>query len=343
MKKDIRDLTLGELKALMKNKHVPSHRARQIFQWLYDKKVSSFVEMTNLPKTLITGIETKFAIVPLECADHKISTDRTEKILWRLSDGEHIETVLIREGKRNTICLSTQVGCKFACAFCASGMKKFHRNLLPSEILGQLIQTEKMSGGKTTNVVFMGMGEPLDNYDNLMKAVRVMNDPDALGIGARKITVSTCGIAPAILKLKDEGIQLELSVSLHATTDEVRNKLVPINRKYPIGELMRASEEYRNTTGRIVTIEYALIKDMNDSRGNAERLADIARSIRAKVNLIACNPFENLPYEGPDIGKIKAFQETLSRRGVTVTLRRSRGREILAACGQLAAQKKAAD
>lgn len=340
MKREIRDLTPEELEQEITAMGEPAHRSRQIFLWLNLKGADNFGMMTDLPGRLIAILEKKFVIKRPECAEHLVSRDGTEKFLFRLTDGEHIETVLIREKNRFTVCLSTQVGCRFKCPFCASGMKGFVRDLRVSEIVNQLLLVQGSCGRRVTNVVFMGMGEPLDNYDNLVKAIRVMNHPDGIGIGARKITVSTCGIIPGILKLKDLGLQIELSVSLHAADDLARNELVPVNRKYGLEQLVSACMDYYEKTGRVITLEYTLIRDKNDSLKDAEKLAAFAKKLKAKVNLIACNPFAEMSCARPDRKKVMAFSQRLRSRGAKVTIRRSRGRDILAACGQLAARRK---
>jgi len=342
MKKDIRDLSLDELKEEITGMGQPPHRARQIFLWLNRKNAGSFDKMTDLPKSLIAQLKKKFIIGTLECAEHLKAKDGTEKFLWKLDDGEHVETVFIREKKRRTLCLSSQVGCRFKCPFCASGTGGFIRNLRVSEIIGQVLRAGEICACRMTNIVFMGMGEPLDNYDNLTGAIRMINHPDGAGIGARKITVSTCGIVPGILKLKEFPLQVELSVSLHAADDALRNELVPANRKYPLKELISACREYYEKTGRVITLEYALINGRNDSAGDAEKLARIAQKLKAKVNLIDCSPVAELACAGSGREKMGRFKERLRSEKVTVTVRKSRGGDILAACGQLAARRKPA-
>jgi 23S rRNA (adenine2503-C2)-methyltransferase len=342
MKKDIRDFSPEKLKEEITGIGQPPHRARQIFLWLNRKNVGSFDKMTNLPKSLIAQLKKKFIIGTLKCVEHLKSKDGTEKFLWKLDDGEYIETVFIREKKRRTLCLSSQVGCRFKCPFCASGTGGFIRNLRVSEITGQVLRAGEVCACRMTNIVFMGMGEPLDNYDNLTGAIRMINHPDGAGIGARKITVSTCGIVPGILKLKEFPLQVELSVSLHAADDALRNELVPVNRKYPLKELISACREYYEKTGRVITLEYALINGRNDSAGDAEKLTRIAQKLKAKVNLIDCSPVAELACAGSGREKMDRFKERLRSGRVTVTIRKSRGGDILAACGQLAARRKPA-
>ncbi len=314
----------------------PKHRASQIFQWLNKKGCESFSEMTNLPKTFIRQLDNEFSIGKLKQKKHLISKDRTEKFLWTLKDGETIETVLIVSKNRKTLCVSTQVGCKFRCPFCASGKRGLVRDLSVSEIISQLIYVSKDKGIAINNIVFMGMGEPLDNIENVSKAIEIINDKAGINIGARKITVSTCGLIPGIAKLKKMKIQVELSISLHAVNDKLRNVLVPVNRKYPLEHLLDACKDYKKVTGRMITLEYVLIKGMNSSRADALELAKIAKDLKAKVNLIGYNGFDDSEYKAPEIVVIKRFQDVLLSKNVTVTLRRSRGADIQAACGQLA-------
>ncbi|MGB2629667.1 MAG: 23S rRNA (adenine(2503)-C(2))-methyltransferase RlmN [Candidatus Omnitrophota bacterium] len=339
MKKDIRNLSVDELKQEMAAIGEPAHRARQVFRWLNRKNASSFTVMTDLPKKLIQKLDGMFTVGDLELKKRVRSKDDTEKFLWKLRDGELIESVLIKGKKRRTLCVSTQVGCKFKCPFCASGKRGLIRNLEVSEIIGQVLAAEKASGCSLTNIVFMGMGEPLDNCDNVMKSIRIINHPDGIGIGARKITVSTCGVVPGILRLSGIGLQVELSVSLHAANDALRDELVPINRRYPLEKLIKACEEYFAKTGRVITLEYTLIDGKNDSAGDAEELGRIAKKLKAKVNLIACNPVPESGTGKPAGKTVRVFQERLRRRGVNATLRRSRGDDIMAACGQLAAKR----
>ena len=341
MKKDIRDLSFEELSSLILGMGEPQHRTRQIFKWLYGKQALSFDEMTNVPKKLIKELENEFSIGNMMQEDLAVSKDGTQKFLWKLGDGSYIESVLVPAKGRNTVCISTQVGCKFRCPFCASGASGFKRNLLPGEITGQIVMVQRALGERITNVVFMGMGEPLDNFPNLARAIRIINGPEGLAIAARKITVSTCGLVPGIHKLKNIGVQVELAVSLHASKDRLRDVLVPVNRKYPISELISELQEYFEDTGRVVTLEYALIKDVNDSLSDAEGLAAIAKKLKAKINLIRCNTAGARGYDASKERTSELFQKKLEARGVKVTLRRSRGWDIAAACGQLAGGYKA--
>ncbi len=339
MKKDIRDLSLEELVSEMTAMEEPRHRAKQISKWLYSKGALSFEEMTDLPAALIKKLGEKFTARGIINEELRKSTDGTMKFLWKLPDGAFIESVMIPAGERRTVCVSTQAGCKFRCPFCASGQKGFLRNLSPGEITGQVIMVQRETGERVTNVVFMGMGEPLDNFPNLARAIRTMNRAEGMGIAARKITVSTCGLVPGIRQLKDLGLQIELSVSLHASNDKLRDVLVPVNRKYPVAELVSALQEYFADTGRVITLEYALIKNVNDSVKDAEQLAGIARKIKAKINLIRCNFAGSKDFEASSERAAEVFRRKLQDRGVTSTLRRSRGADIEASCGQLAAAR----
>ncbi len=335
-RKDIRDLSFKELAEELKDLGEPAYRAGQVFDWLYKKGAASFDAFTDLPKSLRFKLEERFLLGSLALVERLVSADKTEKFLFRLADGNFIESVLIPAGKRNTLCLSTQVGCKFGCAFCASGMGGFKRSLRPSEMLGQALFLQEELSLNLTNVVFMGMGEPLDNYDNVVRAVQIMNDPRGMGIAARRITVSTVGIIPGIERLRTLGLQVNLSLSLHAVREELRSKLLPVSRKYTLPEILQACKEYVRETGRMMTLEYILLGGLNDSAEDASRLGSIARKLKAKVNLIPCSPVPGLGFEPPSADKNKLFLRWLRERGVNVTLRRSKGVDIQAACGQLA-------
>jgi 23S rRNA (adenine2503-C2)-methyltransferase len=334
--KDIRDLTLDELRDELGATGEKPFRAAQVFDWLYHKGATDFASFTSLSKELREKLAARFTIGRLELAERMESKDGAVKFVFRLADGPCVETVLIPSGKRRTVCLSTQAGCKFGCAFCASGLHGFKRDLQPSEITGQALAVHGEAGGEITNYVFMGMGEPLDNFDSLAKAIRIMNAPEGMGIAARRMTVSTAGLIPGIERLKGLDLQVNLSVSLHAVTDRLRSRLMPINRKYPLEKLIEACEGYIRSGGRMITLEYILIKGVNDTLDDADGLAGIARRLRAKVNLIAYSPVAAFPFEGPSDGALALFRRWLEERKVRVTLRQSKGRDILAACGQLA-------
>jgi 23S rRNA (adenine2503-C2)-methyltransferase len=335
MTRDIRDLSFDELRAALVSWNEPPFRAAQIFAWLCRRRISSFDEFSDLPHSLRERLSREFSLRPLEAVDIRTSADGTSKTLFRLADGNLIETVSIPSGERRTICLSTQAGCKFACAFCASGRGGFHRNLTPSEILGQVLALRDSLDVGLTNIVFMGMGEPLDNFDNLERAIRILNDARGFGFAARRMTVSTSGLVPGIERFGGLELQVNLSVSIHAADDETRSRLMPVNRRYPLAALTEACERYLAAGGRKITFEYVLLKGVNDRAADAGRLIQLARRLRAKVNLIAFSPVSGLPFERPDRAAVGEFARRLKGRGVQVTVRNSKGSDIQAACGQL--------
>ncbi len=338
---DITDLSLPELKIALEGMDEPAFRAKQIFDWIYKKGAASFDRMTNLSPALRAKLSAVFSIGRLELLDLRRSKDGTEKYLFRLQDGPGVETVVIPAGDRTTICLSTQAGCKFACAFCASGRMGFIRDLTAGEIVGQVLYLRDHLEVAPTNLVFMGMGEPLDNYENLVRAISILNAPEGLGIAARRMTVSTAGVVPGIERFKELGLQVNLSISLHAVTDAKRGALMPINRKYPLAKLLAAAEDYIRGGGRKITLEYVLIRGVNDSPEDAAGLARLAARLRAKVNVIVFSPSPGIKFEPPDPGRVQAFVSVLEEKKVPVTLRQSKGREIQAACGQLAGRNSA--
>jgi 23S rRNA (adenine2503-C2)-methyltransferase len=338
---DIKGLYRDELIGLCS----PAYRADQILQWIYEKQAGSFEEMTNLPAALRAQLIRQFELNAVHALKTRSATDTTEKFLFQLRDHSLIETVLIpatpgltTQSDRHTVCISTQVGCAYGCKFCASGLEGVKRNLTAAEIVDQVVTVRRITNQRITNLVIMGMGEPLANYDNLMRALRILNAPWALGIGARKITVSTVGLVPRIRQLADEPMQLRLAVSLHGATDEVRERIMPVNRKYPLKELLAACDYYVNTKHRMMTFEYILIDGINDTLDQAAKLGAIARRLHAKVNLIPYNPVEGLPWKRPARDRCKAFQHALKTHGVTATLRMEKGTDINAACGQLRLQ-----
>jgi len=339
-KKNIKNFTLDEISKIISSYKEPSYRAKQIFLWLYVKGVGSFQEMKNLPKTLIERLDAEYFLGNINLETTQASNDGTEKFLLRLSDDKFIETVLIYAKDRITVCISTQVGCRFCCPFCASGQNGFERNLDTSEIINQILFLKNNLKKEITNYVFMGIGEPLDNYENVFHALKIMNDPEGMKIGARRITISTCGIIPGILELKKLGLQVNLSISLHAANDTLRNVLVPANKKYPLASLVKACRDYLAATGRIITLEYILIDGRNDSLKDAEELSQIARQLRAKVNLIACNPNRQKNFLPSKPDQISLFIKHLTNKKVSATLRESKGVDIQAACGQLAGNIK---
>lgn len=339
LKQDLRGLTTEDIEGALKLLGEPPHRARQIFSWVAGKGIEDPADMSNVPKALKEELKKKFYIGRLVSSEKLVSKDRTEKYLWELEDGEHVESVYLSGASRRTLCISTQVGCRIGCPFCCSGARGFTRNLTSAEIVSQVLEVQKLKKKRLTNLVYMGMGEPLDNYDNLVRSIKIINHPAGIGLGARKITVSTCGLAPEILKLKDLGIQIELSISLHASNNKLRNKLVPVNRRYPLKVLLDACEKYYTATGRVITLEYTVIKGMNDSENDIKDLAEIAKRLKAKVNLIGCSPSPSHDCASPGEEAVHAFEKRLSVLGAKVTVRRSKGSDILASCGQLAAKR----
>jgi 23S rRNA (adenine2503-C2)-methyltransferase len=344
-KQDIKSLYREELASRLAELGEPAYRADQVLQWIYEKQADSFNQMSNLSAALREKLAASFDLIAVHALKTRNATDTTEKFLFQLRDHSLIETVLIpatpgltSSSDRHTVCVSTQVGCAFACKFCASGLDGVKRNLTAAEIVDQVLQVQKLNGEKVSNIVVMGMGEPLANYDNLLRALRIINAPWGLGIGARKITVSTVGLVPRIKQLADEPMQIRLAVSLHGATDEVREKIMPVNKKYPLKELLAACDYYANTKKRMMTFEYILIDSVNDSLEQAHKLGAIAKRLHAKVNLIPYNPVEGLLWKRPDRDRCKMFQHTLQSHGVTSTLRMEKGTDINAACGQLRLQ-----
>jgi 23S rRNA (adenine2503-C2)-methyltransferase len=354
VKSDIRAQTLDELRQQFEPWGEPAYRVKQLLEWLYLRRESSWDQMSNLPKPLRDRLAQQYGLRALELARKQGSRDSTQKFLWRLEDGAFIESVLIQANPalygepsdRHTLCVSTQVGCAYGCGFCASGLEGWKRNLRADEIVEQVLAVERwnadepaaapLPGGRlVNNLVIMGMGEPLANYDALLKALTILNAPWGGGIGARKITVSTSGLVPQIRKLADEPAQFRLAISLHGATDEIRNRIMPVNRKYPLRELTAACEYYQEKKGRMITLEYILIAGLNDAPEQAAPLAQLAHRLHAKVNLIPYNKVEGLPWSRPDDAAQEAFLAALEGRDVTATLRREKGHDIDAACGQL--------
>jgi 23S rRNA (adenine2503-C2)-methyltransferase len=331
---DIKDLNIEELQVILKQWSAPAYHARQISGWIYEKSAKDFSAMSDLSADLRLKLKDRFYIYNSRIEKTLTSFDGTQKFLIRLSDSSLIEAVIIPAEGRVTGCISSQVGCKYACKFCASGMLGFKRNLTCGEMLEELLHLREKH--KLTHVVFMGTGEPLDNYTNVIKAIKVVNSPDGLNIGARRITVSTCGLIPGMEKLAKEDLQIELSVSLHAADDKTRSILMPVNKVYPINKLISACRDYIQKTDRQVTFEYVLIKGLNSDLQSAENLVKILKPLRlSKVNLIPSNPVKESKVEPPGKLEILFFRDYLLKHGINVTLRKSRGQDIEAACGQL--------
>ncbi|MEZ5275914.1 MAG: 23S rRNA (adenine(2503)-C(2))-methyltransferase RlmN [Opitutaceae bacterium] len=331
----------------------PAFRARQVFEWLYQKRVRDWDSMTNLSRPLRTWLGETFDFQPARRILSRTSDDITDKLLLQLRDGSLIETVIIRapqsgvgrDESRKTICISTQVGCAYGCRFCASGLAGWKRDLSTGEIVAQLLEVCAGEDDRTMradpslasfdNIVVMGMGEPLANYDNLIQALTIANDPLGLGFGARRVTISTSGLVPQILRLAEEPLGFRLAISLHGATNEVRDQIMPINRKYPLEELLPAVRTFSRRHGRMLTLEFILIEDVNDSIEQAERLAEIALDLHAHVNLIPYNTVDGLDWKRPSLRRQDRFLGLLKSQGVSVTIRREKGHDIAAACGQL--------
>ncbi len=330
------DVSYPEFVQVIEQAGQPSFRAGQVFDWVYRKGARDFQAMTNLPEGLRSQLERMYRIGLLKAHRDLASTDGTRKFLFGLEDGEQVEAALIPGGKRLTLCLSSQVGCKFGCTFCASGMKGFQRHLRCAEMVEQLRAVNRHLGQKRlTHIVFMGIGEPLDNYDQVLKAVRLINAPQAFHIAARRITISTCGLIPQIRRLKQEGLQIELSVSLHGYDDESRRALMPVSRRYALSDLIAACQDYSRTTKRQITFEYILIKDLTCSRHAAASLARLLKGLLCKINLIPYNKVTESPYDPPARRETLAFRDALVKKGILATIRQPRGQDIGAACGQL--------
>ena len=345
-KVDIKSQTLDELKQQLAAVGEPSYRADQIVAWLYRKRGRSFSEMTDLPQSSRKRLASKFSFENPETVRVLGSRDTTRKFLLKLNDGSLIESVLIpaspalygERSDRRTICISTQVGCAYGCKFCASGLEGFSRNLRADEIINQIITLERESEEKIDNIVFMGMGEPLANLDNFLRAIGIINAPWGLGIGARHLTVSTSGLAPQIKNLADDPMQIRLAISLHGATDAVRSQIMPVNRRYNLAALIEACSYYTSRKKQRLTFEYILISELNDSDEQAHLLAKLAGKLQAKVNLIPYNTVEGLPWSRPPRNRQEIFLSILRHHGVAATLRREKGHDIEAACGQLRLQ-----
>jgi len=337
--KNIFDYTVNELTDLYISEfNQKKYRAVQTFKWLYQENEYDFFKMSDLPLDMRKNLSDNFSVFTLQQEQMKLSSDGTTKFLFKLEDGAAVETVLMKYNFGNSVCVSSQVGCRMKCDFCASSKLSFERNLTTGEIIQQILLVSKHIGEKISNIVFMGIGEPFDNYDNVMRAIRILNEPHGLGIGARHITVSTSGLVPQILKFADEGIQANLSISLHATTDELRDKVMPVNKAYNIKLLLQACKKYIEKTNRRITFEYAVMYGLNDTIRDACRLADLLEGMLCHVNLIPINPVEGAQYRRPSQNIMMNFRDALNNRGITATIRRELGSDVDAACGQLRRQ-----
>lgn len=333
--KNIKDYTLEELKKQLIEIGEKTFRAEQIFQWIYLEKVKTFEEMTNLSLDLREKLKQNYTMGNYQILKKQEASDGTKKYLFDVLDGNAIETVLMQYHHGHSICVSSQIGCKMGCKFCASTGINFVRSLSSGEIVEQILAVEQDTGIRISNVVFMGIGEPFDNYENVVKAIRIINHPKGLAIGARHISVSTSGIVPKIYQLAEENIQCTLSISLHATNDEKRSKMMPVNQAYPIEVLMQACRDYIAKTNRRISFEYALAKDNNDHFEDAKELVKLLKGMLCHVNLIPINQIENGKFSKSSNENIMKFRDYLNDHGIVATIRRELGADIDAACGQL--------
>ena len=335
MKKDLKSMNCNEIALALKELGEPEYRAKQIFVWLH-RGAKTFDEMTNLSKSLRSKLDERFYITfPEVVRKLQSAKDGTIKYLWRLRDGNCVETVLMRYHHGNSVCISSEVGCAMGCAFCASTKGGLVRRLSASEMLDQVLFTSLDTGLEISNIVLMGIGEPLDNYDSVLRFLELINCADGMNIGMRHISLSTCGLVDNINRLADEKLQITLSVSLHAPVDEIRSKIMPVNRKYNIEMLLDACRSYFQKTGRRISFEYAMIRDVNDSKEMAEILAQKLQGIGAHINLIPLNNIEESPLKPSTRQSIMEFQKTMEERGYSTTVRRTLGSDIDASCGQL--------
>lgn len=336
MKKDIASLNWEELQKELLEAGEKKFRASQIYEWIHKKGAEDFSEMTNLSKVLREKLEQSFRIPKVEMIARQISKkDGTNKFLFCLEDGNVVESVLMRYKHGNSVCISSQVGCRMGCRFCASTLDGLERNLVPAEMLGQIYRIEKIIGERVSNVVVMGTGEPLDNYNNLLKFIHLLTDEHGLHISQRNVTVSTCGIVPKILSLAEENMQITLALSLHGSTQEKRKQLMPVANKYELSEVLKACDTYFEKTGRRMTYEYSLVHGVNDTDQDAQELSDLLHGRNCHLNLIPVNPIKERDYQRPTRENAQKFQNKLEKRGINVTIRREMGSDIDGACGQL--------
>ncbi len=337
---ELRGMQLDELKNLVQEQGFPPYRGEQIFLWIHGKGARDFQEMTDLPAELRTFLLEETRLQNLKMVERVRSDDGVIKFLWELFDGLHIESVIIKHEKRTTLCASTQVGCRFNCPICATGKMGKKRDLTAGEITAQVIEAQNVLGRDKNeenikNVVFMGMGEPLDNLENVLRSIELFNHPMGTNIGSRRMVISTCGIVPAIYELVEKNIQSVLAVSLHAPNDELRDELVPLNKKYPLQELLTACKSYFDANRRRISFEYALFDGVNDSIECAQELQKLLKGFPAHINLIPANPVQGAPYKESPGERVKAFYDELKKSRLDVSLREPRGRSIESACGQL--------
>lgn len=333
---DIKSMTPSEVSELIVSLGDKKFRAKQIYQWMHQKLVASYDEMTNVPAALRQKLAAEYPLTVLEPVRVQISQiDGTRKYLFRLSDGNLIESVLMKYHHGNSVCISSQVGCRMGCRFCASTIDGLVRGLLPSEMLEQIYRIQKDIGERVDNVVVMGSGEPFDNFDNLLRFIELLNNEEGLNISARNLTVSTCGIVPKIYELADMQPQITLAISLHSPNDELRRSIMPVANKYSIDEIMKACRYYVEKTGRRITFEYSLVKDVNDTDECAMQLVHLVKGIKCHVNLIPVNPIKERDYKQTAQAGVNHFRSRLEKCGVNATVRREMGRDIDGACGQL--------
>lgn len=336
MTDDIKSMLTPEIETVLKELGQPSYRAKQIFAWLHKNRVSSYSEMTNIPKTLIATLEEKYPLHGCAVKRRQISAkDSTVKYLFELFDGELVESVVMKYKYGYTVCVSTQAGCKMGCSFCASTVGGFRRNLLPGEIVSEIYTAEKDLGITVSHIVLMGMGEPLDNYENVMRFLDLVTDAEGHNISMRNISLSTCGIVPRIYDLMQKHLGLTLSISLHAPFDDMRSRIMPVNNKYHIDELLKACREYAGETSRRISFEYAMLSGINDTDECALALVKNLRGMLCHVNLIPVNEVKESPYHPSTPERVKRFTEILKKNGITATVRRKLGSDIDASCGQL--------
>ena len=335
-KTDIKSLSLPELEEVLEEMGEKAFRAKQVYQWLHQKLATDFDEMTNLSKVFREQLKERFTLTALKAVDVKISKiDGTRKYLFGLSDGNVIESVWMQYHHGNSVCISSQVGCRMGCKFCASTLDGLERNLTASEMLDQVYRIQADTGERVSNIVIMGSGEPMDNYDNVVRFIRLISDEKGLHISQRNITVSTCGIVPGIERFSREGLSVTLALSLHAPNDQVRRSLMPIANKYAVQDVLKACQGYFEATGRRLTFEYSLVSGVNDNLEEAKALAALLKGMHGHVNLIPVNPIKERDFVQSDQKAIQNFQNYLERQGIAVTVRREMGRDINGACGQL--------
>jgi len=337
---EILGFSRAKLEKLMQAREQATFHGRQIFRWLYGRRCRSIAQMTDLPTVLRDELQKEFCITPLTEIERLTSSDGTEKYLLALTDSSEIETVLIPDRNTTTACVSSQVGCALACQFCATGTLTLKRNLTTGEIVSQLLHLRTEKGERAfSNIVFMGMGEPLHNYDALAKALEIISDPDGLAVASRRITVSTSGITPKIKRLAESGLGVNLAVSLHAATQSKRERIMPVAQTFALDKLIEAAQFYAETVGKRITFEYVLLQGFNDTHEDCKALSALTRNLNCKVNLLPYNPVPGLKFTRPTAAEVDRFAASLADRGVTVTVRTSRGRDVAAACGQLAARR----